>query len=230
MWPSLEDQRPHTIFNNNKRWNLVITWWEELFWKILVREKFQFKAKITSRMDTTFQIYIYIYIYIYIVVYYKSKMPHFATCDQFYCAEIQGDFIVVIGIWWFCLTIVFIYDLNASHCVFCTFGCGLLFGLWSFLFFFSCSFAGCFSFFYLFIYFSNICLQASSAFNGVGIVKLMGRQSGFIAMYATIASGQVDIVLIPEVGKACLFCRHSFDEVTTVVVLCSFVTFCTTSW
>jgi 6-phosphofructokinase len=30
-------------------------------------------------------------------------------------------------------------------------------------------------------------------------VKLMGRQSGYITMYATIASGQVDIVLIPEV-------------------------------
>jgi 6-phosphofructokinase 1 len=42
-------------------------------------------------------------------------------------------------------------------------------------------------------------LQASSAYNGVGIVKLMGRQSGYITMYATIASGQVDIVLIPEV-------------------------------
>jgi hypothetical protein len=26
-----------------------------------------------------------------------------------------------------------------------------------------------------------------------------------------------------------LFCQHSFDAVT-VVVLCSFVTFCTTSW
>jgi hypothetical protein len=99
---------------------------------------------------------------------------------------------------------------------------------WVLSFFFSCSFVGCFSFFYLFIYFSSTYLQASSAFNGVGIVKLMGRQSGFIAMYATIASGQVDIVLIPEVGKACLFCRHSFDEVT-VVVLCSFVTLCTTS-
>ncbi len=33
----------------------------------------------------------------------------------------------------------------------------------------------------------------------MGIVKLMGRQSGYITMYATIASGQVDIVLIPEV-------------------------------
>ncbi|CAK9199602.1 unnamed protein product [Sphagnum troendelagicum] len=42
-------------------------------------------------------------------------------------------------------------------------------------------------------------IEASSAFNGVGIVKLMGRQSGYITMYATIASGQVDIVLIPEV-------------------------------
>ncbi|BBN00280.1 hypothetical protein Mp_1g27810 [Marchantia polymorpha subsp. ruderalis] len=42
-------------------------------------------------------------------------------------------------------------------------------------------------------------VEASSAYNGVGIVKLMGRQSGFIAMYATLASGQVDIVLIPEV-------------------------------
>ncbi|XP_073392228.1 ATP-dependent 6-phosphofructokinase 5, chloroplastic isoform X5 [Physcomitrium patens] len=41
--------------------------------------------------------------------------------------------------------------------------------------------------------------EASSAYNGVGIVKLMGRQSGYITMYATIASGQVDIVLIPEV-------------------------------
>lgn len=43
-------------------------------------------------------------------------------------------------------------------------------------------------------------VEASSAFNGVGIVKLMGRQSGYISMYATIASGQVDAVLIPEKG------------------------------
>ena len=44
-------------------------------------------------------------------------------------------------------------------------------------------------------------MQASSAYNGVGIVKLMGRQSGYITMHATIASGQVDIVLIPEVSR-----------------------------
>eukprot|EP00271_Cylindrocystis_brebissonii_P009161 TRINITY_DN23834_c0_g1_i1.p1 TRINITY_DN23834_c0_g1~~TRINITY_DN23834_c0_g1_i1.p1 ORF type:complete len:519 (+),score=119.52 TRINITY_DN23834_c0_g1_i1:131-1687(+) len=42
-------------------------------------------------------------------------------------------------------------------------------------------------------------VEAASAYNGIGIVKLMGRQSGFIAMHATIANGQVDVVLIPEV-------------------------------
>jgi len=42
-------------------------------------------------------------------------------------------------------------------------------------------------------------MQATSAYNGVGVVKLMGRQSGFIAMHASLASGQVDVCLIPEV-------------------------------
>ena len=42
-------------------------------------------------------------------------------------------------------------------------------------------------------------VEASSAFNGVGLVKLMGRQSGFIAMDASMSSGVVDICLIPEV-------------------------------
>ena len=41
--------------------------------------------------------------------------------------------------------------------------------------------------------------EASSAYRGIGIVKLMGRQSGFIAMQAAMASGVVDVVLIPEV-------------------------------
>ncbi|KAG5174908.1 pyrophosphate-dependent phosphofructokinase [Tribonema minus] len=34
--------------------------------------------------------------------------------------------------------------------------------------------------------------------NGIGIVKLMGRSSGFIAAYATMASGEVDLCLVPE--------------------------------
>ena len=37
-------------------------------------------------------------------------------------------------------------------------------------------------------------VEASSAFRGVGIVKVMGRQSGFIAVNASMASGMVDIV------------------------------------
>lgn len=42
-------------------------------------------------------------------------------------------------------------------------------------------------------------VEASSAYQGIGLVKLMGRQSGFIAMQASMASGVVDICLIPEV-------------------------------
>lgn len=42
-------------------------------------------------------------------------------------------------------------------------------------------------------------IEAHSAYNGIGLVKLMGRHSGFIAMHATLASVQVDICLIPEV-------------------------------
>ncbi|KAI3432447.1 hypothetical protein D9Q98_003998 [Chlorella vulgaris] len=42
-------------------------------------------------------------------------------------------------------------------------------------------------------------VEAGSAYRGIGLVKLMGRQSGFIAMQASMASGVVDICLIPEV-------------------------------
>ncbi|CAA0821309.1 ATP-dependent 6-phosphofructokinase 3 [Striga hermonthica] len=41
-------------------------------------------------------------------------------------------------------------------------------------------------------------VEAASAENGIGVVKLMGRYSGFIAMYATLASRDVDCCLIPE--------------------------------
>ncbi|KAK1577114.1 hypothetical protein Q3G72_019085 [Acer saccharum] len=41
-------------------------------------------------------------------------------------------------------------------------------------------------------------VEAESVENGVGIVKLMGRYSGFIAMFATLASRDVDCCLIPE--------------------------------
>jgi 6-phosphofructokinase 1 len=42
-------------------------------------------------------------------------------------------------------------------------------------------------------------IEASSTPNGVGLVKLMGRHSGFIACYAALANHEVDFVLIPEV-------------------------------
>ncbi len=40
--------------------------------------------------------------------------------------------------------------------------------------------------------------EAKGAFNGVGIVRLMGRDSGFIAAYATLANPVVNFCLIPE--------------------------------
>jgi 6-phosphofructokinase 1 len=40
--------------------------------------------------------------------------------------------------------------------------------------------------------------EAKGTFNGIGLVKLMGRDSGFIAAYATLANPVVNICLIPE--------------------------------
>jgi len=42
-------------------------------------------------------------------------------------------------------------------------------------------------------------VEAHSALAGVGLVKLMGRHSGFIACYAALANHVADFVLIPEV-------------------------------
>ncbi len=42
-------------------------------------------------------------------------------------------------------------------------------------------------------------VEAESAINGVGIVKVMGRQSGFIAAHTALAINDVNYVLIPEV-------------------------------
>lgn len=44
--------------------------------------------------------------------------------------------------------------------------------------------------------------EAKSARNGVGLVKVMGRDSGYIASYVALASNEVNIVLIPEVDFA----------------------------
>jgi len=42
-------------------------------------------------------------------------------------------------------------------------------------------------------------VEADNAINGIGIVKVMGRDSGFIAAHTALASTEVNFVLIPEV-------------------------------
>jgi 6-phosphofructokinase 1 len=42
--------------------------------------------------------------------------------------------------------------------------------------------------------------EARAVLNGVGLVKLMGRDSGFIAASATVASGEVNYCFIPEIA------------------------------
>ncbi|GGJ71750.1 ATP-dependent 6-phosphofructokinase [Streptomyces brasiliensis] len=49
---------------------------------------------------------------------------------------------------------------------------------------------------------SSVSIEAAASPNGVGIVKLMGRHSGFIASYAALAANAADIVLIPEIPFA----------------------------
>jgi 6-phosphofructokinase 1 len=41
-------------------------------------------------------------------------------------------------------------------------------------------------------------VEARSVYNGLGIVKLMGRDSGFISAYATLANPVVNFCLVPE--------------------------------
>ena len=43
-------------------------------------------------------------------------------------------------------------------------------------------------------------VEAASARSGLGLIKLMGRQSGYIAMQASMASGRFSIVYE---GRAC---------------------------
>jgi 6-phosphofructokinase 1 len=42
-------------------------------------------------------------------------------------------------------------------------------------------------------------IEAKSAINGIGLVKVMGRDSGFIAAHTALASHEVNFCLIPEV-------------------------------
>ncbi len=69
-------------------------------------------------------------------------------------------------------------------------------------------------------------VEARSVHNGIGLVKLMGRESGFIAAHTALASSETDIVLIPEVpfkleGENGLFAciEKQFAEKGRVVIV-----------
>ena len=71
----------------------------------------------------------------------------------------------------------------------------------------------------------NAHMEAKGTFNGVGLVKLMGRDSGFITAYATIANPVVNFCLIPEIDftleglLAAMERRFASGKTHTVVVV-----------
>ena len=71
-------------------------------------------------------------------------------------------------------------------------------------------------------------MEAKGAFNGIGLVKLMGRDSGFIAAYSAIANPVVNFCLVPEMefsldGPRGLFAaldkRFSMGKTHAVIVV-----------
>ncbi len=58
--------------------------------------------------------------------------------------------------------------------------------------------------------------EAKGALNGVGLIRVMGRDSGFVAAYATLANSNVNYCLVPEIkfrlnGKGALL-PHLIDR------------------
>jgi 6-phosphofructokinase 1 len=66
-------------------------------------------------------------------------------------------------------------------------------------------------------------MEAKGVKNGIGIVKLMGRESGFIAVYATLASSDVNLVLIPEIRfsleKVCAYLEERMGKKMHAVIV-----------
>eukprot|EP00887_Chlorella_sp_A99_P007776 scaffold20.g7776.t1 len=64
-------------------------------------------------------------------------------------------------------------------------------------------------------------VEAKSS-GGISVVKLMGRQSGFISLNASMASGVVDVCLIPEISfdldRLCEFVKSILDRKSYCVV------------
>lgn len=69
----------------------------------------------------------------------------------------------------------------------------------------------------------HTCSEAHSATNGIGLVKLMGRSAGFIALYASLASRDVNVCLIPEapwrLGKLCTYLEERLDRSRHAVIV-----------
>ena len=55
-------------------------------------------------------------------------------------------------------------------------------------------------------------IEAEGARNGIGLVKLMGRESGFIAAFACLANSDVNFCLIPEVEFTLEGLIHALKE------------------
>jgi 6-phosphofructokinase 1 len=66
-------------------------------------------------------------------------------------------------------------------------------------------------------------MESKGVQNGIGLVKLMGRESGFVAAHAALASSDVNLVLIPEVPfsmqKVLTFIEKRFERKSHAVVL-----------
>jgi len=54
--------------------------------------------------------------------------------------------------------------------------------------------------------------EATGASNGIGLVKLMGRDSGFIAVFSSLVDGQVNFCLVPEVPFTSAGLLRSLEE------------------
>lgn len=65
--------------------------------------------------------------------------------------------------------------------------------------------------------------EAHSATNGIGLVKLMGRSAGFIALYASLASRDVNVCLIPEapwrLSKLCTYLEERLERSRHAVIV-----------
>ena len=65
--------------------------------------------------------------------------------------------------------------------------------------------------------------EAKGVRNGIGLVRLMGRESGFIAAYASLASSDVNLVLIPEapfaLPKVMAYLQRRLEEKAHAVIV-----------